>query len=230
MQLKEIDKNIWIYDGSTVNFYGLPYSTRMSVIRLSNRNLWIHSPEKLNEELKEELGNLGKVEHLISPNKLHHLFLPEWISAYPDAKCYASPGLIEKRQDIKFTKELSNMSEKEWVDEIEQAVFQGSPVMEEVVFFHISSKTLILTDLIENFNPTAFNWWQKTLAWFTGILSPNGKTPIDWRISFLFGKAKARIALDIMLGWRPKNIIISHGECIIDNGFEFLNKSFKWVK
>lgn len=230
MQLKEIDKNIWIYDGSTVNFYGLPYSTRMTVIRLSNGNLWIHSPEKLNEELKEELGNLGKVEHLISPNKLHHLFLPEWISAYPDAKSYASPGLIEKRQDIKFTKELSNMSEKEWVDEIEQTVFQGSPLMEEVVFFHISSKTLILTDLIENFNPTAFNWWQKPIAWFTGILSPNGKTPIDWRISFLFGKAKARIALDIMLGWRPKNIVISHGECIIDNGFEFLNKSFKWVK
>ncbi len=230
MQLKEIDKNIWIYDGSTVNFYGLPYSTRMTVIRLSNGNLWIHSPEKLNEELKEELGNLGKVEHLISPNKLHHLFLPEWISAYPDAKCYASPGLIEKRQDIKFTKELSNMSEKEWVDEIEQAVFQGSPLMEEVVFFHISSKTLILTDLIENFKPTAFNWWQKPIARFTGILSPNGKTPIDWRISFLFGKAKARIALDIMLGWRPKNIVISHGECIIDNGFEFLNKSFKWVK
>ena len=230
MQLKEIDKNIWIYDGSTVNFYGLPYSTRMTVIRLSNGNLWIHSPEKLNEELKEELGNLGKVEHLISPNKLHHLFLPEWISAYPDAKCYASPGLIEKRQDIKFTKELSNMSEKEWVDEIEQTVFQGSPLMEEVVFFHISSKTLILTDLIENFKPTAFNWWQKPIARFTGILSPNGKTPIDWRISFLFGKAKARIALDIMLGWRPKNIVISHGECIIDNGFEFLNKSFKWVK
>lgn len=230
MQLKEIDKNIWIYDGSTVNFYGFPYSTRMTVILLSNGNLWIHSPEKLNEELKEELDNLGKVEYLISPNKLHHLFLPEWISAYPDAKCYASPGLIEKRQDIKFTKELSNLSEKEWADEIEQTVFQGSPAMEEVVFFHIRSKTLILTDLIENFNPSAFNWWQKTLAWFAGILSPNGKTPLDWRISFLFGKAKARIALDTMLGWRPNNIIISHGECIIDNGFEFLNNSFRWVK
>jgi len=230
MPLKEIDKHIWIYDGSTVNFYGFPYSTRMTVIKLSNGNLWIHSPEKLHEELKEELGTLGKVEHLISPNKLHHLFLPEWLSAYPDAKCYASPGLIEKRQDIEFTKELSNMPEKEWVDEIEQTVFQGSPAMEEVVFFHIRSKTLILTDLIENFNPADFNWWQKPAAWFASILSPNGKTPLDWRISFLFGKAKARVALDIMLDWKPKNIIISHGECILENGFEFLNKSFKWVK
>lgn len=230
MQLKEIDKNIWIYEGSTVNFYGFPYSTRMTIILLNNGNLWIHSPEKLNKNLKEELDNLGKVEYLISPNKLHHLFLSEWISAYPDAKCYAPPGLIEKRRDINFTKELSNTPEKEWADEIKQTIFQGSPAMEEVVFFHITSKTLILTDLIENFNPAEFNWWQKIFAWFTGILSPNGKTPIDWRISFLFGKAKARIALDTMLGWRPNNIILSHGECIIDNGFEFLRKSFKWVK
>lgn len=230
MLLKEIDRHIWIYEGSTVNFYGLPYSTRMTVIKLSNGNLWIHSPEKLNEELKEELGTLGKVEHLIFPNKLHHLFLPEWLAAYPDAKCYASPGLIAKRQDIEFTKELSNIPEKEWVDEIEQTVFKGSPLLEEVVFFHIKSKTLILTDLIENFNSAVFNWWQKPIAWLAGILSPNGKTPLDWRMSFLFGKAKARVALDIMLAWKPKNIIISHGECIFENGFEFLIRSFKWVK
>jgi len=230
MQLKEIDKNIWIYDGSTVNFYGIPYSTRMTIILLSSGNLWIHSPEKLNEELKEELDNLGKVEYLISPNKLHHLFMPEWITAYPNAKCYASPGLIEKRRDINFKKELSHMPEKEWTDEIKQTIFQGSPAMEEVVFFHIRSKTLILTDLIENFNPAVFNWWQKPIAWLAGILSPNGKTPIDWRISFLFGKAKARIALVTMLGWRPNNIILSHGECVIENGLEFLNKSFRWLK
>jgi len=72
MLLKEIDKNIWIYNGSAVNFHGFPYSTRMTVIKLNNGSLWIHSPAKLNEELKEKIDALGKVEHLISPNKLHH--------------------------------------------------------------------------------------------------------------------------------------------------------------
>jgi hypothetical protein len=230
MQLNDVDKNVWVYDGDTVNFHGFPFSTRMTVIRLQNGSLWIHSPEKLNKALKEELAGLGKVEYLISPNKLHHLFLSEWLSVYPDAKCYAAPGLAQKRHDINFTKQLSNSSEKEWEDEIEQIIFQGSPLMEEVVFFHASSKTLILTDLIENFSPTAFNWWQKPIAWFTGILSPNGKTPIDWRLSFLFGKAKARVALDKMVAWKPANIIISHGECIIGNGSEFLIKSFRWLK
>ncbi len=229
MQLKNVDKNIWVYDGDTVNFHGFPFSTRMTVIQLRNGSLWIHSPEKLNKALKEELAELGKVEYLISPNKLHHLFLSEWLSVYPDAKCYAASGLAQKRHDINFTKQLTNSSEKEWEDEIEQIIFQGSPLMEEVVFFHVSSKTLILTDLIENFNSTAFNWWQKPIAWLTGILSPNGKTPIDWRLSFLFGKAKARVTFDKMLDWKPANIIISHGECIIGNGSEFLIKSFRWL-
>ncbi|HFD12119.1 MAG TPA: DUF4336 domain-containing protein [Crenotrichaceae bacterium] len=229
MQLKKFDDNIWICDGKTVNFYGFPYSTRMTVIQLSQGDLWVHSPVELNEQLKKELDKLGKVVFLISPNKIHHLFLSEWVSAYSDANCYASPGLASKRQDIHFTKELTLQPEKEWVNEIEQTIFLGSPAMEEVVFFHISSKTLILADLIENFNPTAFNCWQKKIARVVGILSPNGKTPVDWRISFFLGKKKAQKALDIMLGWKPENIIISHGECILGNAPEFLEKSFGWV-
>ena len=230
MQLKEVDEHIWIYDGDTVNFHGFPFPTRMTVVQLPNGYLWIHSPEKLNKALKEELAELGKVEFIISPNKLHHLSLSEWLSAYPDAKYYAAPGLAQKRRDVKFTKKLSDYSEKEWEDDIEQLIFHGSPLMEEVVFFHVNSKTLILTDLIENFSPSTFNWWQKPIARLSGILSPHGKTPIDWRLSFLFGKKKARIAFNKMLGWEPDNIIISHGEYIIGNGYEFLNKSFRWLK
>ena len=229
MQLKSMGSNIWTYDGDVVPFYGFPYTTRMTVIRLASGNLWVHSPEKLNQELQQELHSLGQISYLLSPNKLHHLSLEEWISAYPNASNYAAPGLVEKRKDINFTKQLSCLAEPEWRDEIEQAIFQGSPVMEEVVFFHVESKTLILTDLIENFRKEHFSGWKKHVARVTGILSPNGKTPLDWRLSFMFGKAKAKKTLDIMLNWEPDNVIVSHGECIIGGGLEFVKKSFSWV-
>ena len=67
------------------------------------------------------------------------------------------------------------------------------------------------------------------LARFTGILSPQGKTPVDWRLSFTFGKKETRKSLSIIMGWKPDNIVISHGECIWENGVEFLKKSFSWV-
>ena len=120
-------------------------------------------------------------------------------------------------------------SEVEWMCEIYQTIFKGSSVMEEVVFFHRSSKTLILGDLIENFKPETLGLAQRMIARFAGILSPHGKTPIDWRLSFIFGKTKARKSLSIIKEWKPDNIVISHGECILGNGLEYINKSFSWL-
>ncbi len=229
MQLKEAGRHIWTYEGETVDFYGFPYTTRMTVIRLDDGNLWVHSPEALNAALKAELEALGPVAYLISPNKLHHLFLEEWVAAYPDAKCYAAPGLVEKRKDIHFDKVLSDTPEDAWSGEIGQLVFRGSPVMEEVVFFHVASKTLVLTDLIENFRAEHFSGWKRVVARMTGIIYPHGRTPLDWRLSFLFGKARARQSLQGMLAWEPENIIVSHGECVFGQGTAFLRESFSWV-
>ena len=230
-QLKQFGEDIWTYDGSEVKFYGFPFTTRMTVIKLQHDDLWIHSPERMNNDLRKELSLLGKVKYLISPNKLHHLFLKEWIDAYPNAVTYSSPGLQEKRKDIEFSFELTDISPDEWKNDINQTIFRGSPAMEEVVFFHKKSKTLLLTDLIENVDPIHLNWWQKRLARYAGIVSPNGKTPIDWRISFIFGdKQKARNSLSIIKGWNVENIILSHGECIYGNGREFFSKSFAWLQ
>ncbi len=230
MQLHQIGKEIWTYEGSKVDFYGFPFPTRMTIVRLNDGNLWVHSPENINDELKEELSELGKIRYLISPNKLHHLFLLEWIAAYPEAITYSAPGLSQKRKDIKFDVELSENAEYEWKNDIDQTIFRGSPAMEEVVFYHMLSKTLVLTDLIENFNPSTLNWWQKNLACFAGILYPNGKMPIDWRVSFLFGsKKKARKSLNTIMSWDAENIIVSHGECVFGSGNEFLKNSFNWL-
>jgi hypothetical protein len=230
MQLKSLGDSIWIYEGSTVSFYGFPFPTRMTVIKLASGELWIHSPEKLNDGLKQELSSLGEVKYLISPNKLHHLFLSEWIDTFPEALAYASPGLSNKRRDIKFDVALVDKPEMAWCGEIEQMIFRGSPLMEEVVFYHKRSKTVILTDLIENFKPSTLNCWQRLLADFAGILYPDGKTPIDWRVSFLFGdKAKAQESLQTLLSWNPENVVLSHGEYALGNGKVFLERSFTWL-
>ncbi len=227
--LNKISDNIWTVDGDAVLFYGMPYTTRMTLVRLNNGMLWVHSPSKISDKLLAEISALGEVKYLISPNKLHYLFLLDWIKQFPEAVCYAPPGLEKKRPDIEFSKALGMKPENEWQEEIDQIIFKGSPAMEEVVFFHRDSKTLILTDLIENFKPESFNWWQRTLAKYAGILSPNGKTPVDWRFSFVFGKKEAKISLASLLEWEPENIIVSHGECIFGDGLEFLKKSFSWV-
>lgn len=227
--LQQVDDNIWIHNGVTVSWYGMPYTTRITIIRLKNGKIWVHSPGKIDDELLSEIQALGDVAYLISPNKIHHLFIQDWAKHFPNAETFSSPGLEEKRKDLTFDRSLRDAAEVEWQGEIEQLIFKGSKVMEEVVFFHNDSKTLILTDLIENFHPDHFNGYKKILAKITGIISPNGKTPLDWRASFMFNKPKARTCLQHIIHWHPERIIISHGECIEENAIEFLKRSFNWL-
>ena len=227
--LQKIDDDIWIYDGSTVSWYGMPYTTRMTIVRLKSGEIWIHSPEEIVNGFLSEIQKLREIKYLVSPNKIHHLFVQDWIQLLPDAIAFSAPGLQEKRSDVIFYGELSDKSESQWNKDIEQLIFKGSKAMDEVVFFHKKSNTLILTDLIENFHPNHFTGIKKHIAKLTGIISPNGKMPLDWRLSFILGKNEARESLKKMINWNPNKIIISHGECIYKDAVPFLKKSFSWL-
>jgi len=52
--------------------YGLEFGTRMTVCRLSSGSLWVHSPIRPNEELRQELNSLGTVRFVVAPVRQHH--------------------------------------------------------------------------------------------------------------------------------------------------------------
>ena len=102
--------------------------------------------------------------------------------------------------------------------------------MKEVVFFHTESSTLILTDLIENIETENLSIFEKLLLKIGDNHYPNGKTPRDLRMTFLFGKKQALKSYHKIKKWEPKNIIISHGPCIIGQTKEMLNQAFSWLE
>lgn len=225
----EIQPNVWIFDGKDVPFLGLPFSTRMTVIRLDDGTLWVHSPIALNPYLKEQIDQLGDVCFLIAPNHLHHLFVGEWQAQYPQALTYGTAQVIKKRQDLRFENSLAESATFPWDEEIEHLLFTGSSVMQESVFLHKETNTLIVTDLIENFDPQRFKPLQRNIAKVVGILSPNGKMPLDWRLTFQFHKKIAREHMLTILSWHPQRIIMSHGEIIESQAESFLVDSFGWL-
>ena len=227
--MNNLADNIWSFDGEAVPFFTLPYTTRMTVIRLSCGSLWVHSPIRLNEALKQQIDQLGTVRYLIAPNQLHHLFLPQWQQQYPDAQLFGTQGVQNKRPDIRFDGIFTPGFSAPWQDEIQQLLFTGSAVMEEAVFFHKASKILIVTDLIENFAPDSFTPLKRLLAKAAGILAPNGKMPADWRLSFLFHKAEARAHMQRIIGWQPEKISMAHGLIIEKDAVAFLHRSFSWL-
>ncbi|GAA5215726.1 DUF4336 domain-containing protein [Corallincola platygyrae] len=228
--MKQLAENLWIFDGEAVPFLKLPFTTRMTVVRLTTGELWVHSPIRFSDSICQQIDQLGPVKYLVAPNHLHHLFLAEWLAHYSDAISYATPELIKKRRDLAFDYALNETRDWPWSNELAHVLFTGSPLMEESVFFHHASRVLIVTDLIENFSGENFSYWQRLFARMAGVLAPHGKTPLDWRLSFMFGKAKARRHLSDIKGWQPEMIVMSHGEIIESGAAEFLEKSFDWIK
>lgn len=236
--LKPVGEDIWLVDGPIVqmSMYGfeIPFSTRMTIVRLSNAELWCHSPTRLTRELKAQIDSLGSVRHLISPNKIHYAHIGAWARAYPQATAWASPGVRDRaaRQkiDVSFDADLENEPPLEWVAHLDQLVFQGSRFMDEVVFFHPKSSTLILTDLIENFELNKVSQRFGKLLKFVGIVDPDGKTALDLRMTFWGQKEPGRRCLKRMLQWNPEKVILAHGRWYENNGAAELRRAFRWLE
>jgi Domain of unknown function (DUF4336) len=228
--LQPFGPDIWIADGPVASLYGFPYSTRMAVIRLSDGSLFVWSPVMLSTALRAAVDALGPVRHLVSPNALHHLFLAEWTSAYPEARLYASPRLRRKRRDLSFNAELGDAPEPAWAGDIDQVVVHGSFALTEIVFFHHHSRTALFADLIQNFPRDWFKGWRGVVARLGGIVAPHSGTPSDWRSSFVNRRA-ARAALARVLAWPIERVVIAHGLLpTADDGAAFVRRAFTWLR
>lgn len=231
-RLEPISDGIWLIEGSIVSFYGFPYPTRCVVVRLADGGLWVWSPIALDDGLKAEIDAIGRPAHLVSPNKIHHLFLQDWAAAYPDAQLWGPQSTIKKRSDLTFQPALDDTPPDAWALEIDQAWFRGSIFLDEIVFFHRPSRTAILADLSENFSDAFLkrHWagWTRPIAHVWGIVEGKGYAPLEWRLSFLDRKP-LRAARDKVLAWSPDAVVMAHGEWQRSGGRAFLEKAFSWI-
>lgn len=220
--------SLYVADGPTVSFFGFPYPTRMAVARLSDGSAWVWSPIALTPELAEEVQSIGPVRYIVSPNKLHHLFLQEWTEHWPEARLYAPPGLARKKPALHIYAELNDQPSPSWAADIDQVVFRGSFAMAEVAFFHHASRTAIIGDLIQRFSGEHTSGWKGMVIRLGGLAGEHGSTPRDWRASFL-RHGPARTALRKMLEWNPERLLIAHGSCAQTGAADIIAAALRWI-
>lgn len=227
---KPVAPSIWLIDGPHIRFMGLPFSTRATVVQLENGDLWVHSPTRLTDSLRAELDALGPVRHLIAPNWIHYAHIADWQAAWPDAQAWAAPGVAQraakKGLTLQFDHDLGPEAEMPWAGQIDQIIVEGSKIHREAVFFHRVSDTLIITDLIENFETAKLPAWMRPLVWLAGIDDSDGKMPPDMRLSFR-DKERLADAVDQMVAWRPRRMILAHGRWYERGAVDELERAFR---
>jgi hypothetical protein len=207
----------------------LPFTTRMTVVRLSNGDLFLHSPIKFDERPAKELHALGRVRHLVSPNQFHYAHIGEWARAFPETISWASPGVRRRARarhvDIDFTKDLDASAPEEWRQEIDQLLFPGG-YFKEFIFFHKASRTLILTDAIINIELDKISEPWRTATRLAGMYHPHGQVFFGMRLPLLLQRRTAKAAIGKIHSWQPQQIVLSHGRCFDADADDVIRRIF----
>ena len=226
----EFGTNVWTVEGMRVRWWGVPFERRMTVVRLSDGGLWIHSPVQPTEEIFSCVDRLGPVRHIVAPNKFHDRYLDEWLDHFPEAQFWSCPGFAQANQHIKHApRELTDDAPAPWNGEIEHRLIAGDPLLTEIVFYHRLSKTLIVTDVIQNHDPQRDGFFVRLLKRLGGIEAPRGGSPVDWRLT-LRDRSAARTAVRQVLQWDFDRLIVCHGLCVTSDARPFVKRAFAWLK
>lgn len=170
----------------------------------------------------DQLKNLPLVTDIVAPNLFHCAGMMKASSFFSIAKKWGAPNSKMSKPDVEWTDEL--IKEKwPYTSELPMIHLQGMPSVNEVVFFHKESKSLIVTDLCFN------------------MLDAKGIG--SWLILNLFGTYK-KFAISKLLLKQVKdkqafenslaevfsydfdNIILSHGYNIMGEAKSKLKKAF----
>ena len=223
--LRPLDEDIWIADAS-LRFGGIEVGARMTVVRLPDGRILLHSPIAASDALVGGIEKLGPVAFLVAPNRVHHLYVAEWTRACPDAALFVAPGLDTKRPDLAIAGVLGDSPEPGWAAVLDQVVLRGIPFTNEVVFFHRPTATLIATDLAFNVGPSSPF---ATRLFFHLLRTYDRLSPTFLERFLVRDRPAFRAALERILAWPFERVVVAHGDVKEHGGRAELEAGYGWV-
>jgi hypothetical protein len=227
---KPLADNVWIVDSGPIRPLGLTLPVRRTIVRLPGGELLLHSPTEYTAELARRVEQLGTVRHLIAPNIAHWTFLSGWQRACPDATLWAAPGLRDRAQvrqsGLRIDRDLGGEAPAQSAGTIAQGVVAGGRFA-EVWFFHVPSRTMLLTDLIENLDPDK-------LPPVTGTLvrvarGTVGTTSLHVRAALKLDGKEAETAVRELVACAPLHVVFAHGDLFEAPAADRLQEGFAWL-
>ena len=215
-RLQSLDDNIWVAD-APLRFWGFEIGTRMTTVRLSDGSLWLCSPIPIDEALAEQLHAQGPVRHVLGPNRYHHLYLGPACDRFDGARLYLAPGLAEKRADLAVATTLQSGDRYPWSEDLDHVFLEGVPELNEVAFFHRTSRTLILTDHLFHLGKDCRSWGTRCLGRMLGVYAAPA-LPREVRYLFVKNKAALAHAMSQVLQWDFDRVVLTHGKIVERRG------------
>jgi hypothetical protein len=220
--LMRVADGVWL-DTAPVRFLGMRLTANMTVVRLGDGSLLLHSPVGCTPERRAAVEALGPVAHLYAPNTFHHLRIGEWQAAFPTACLHAPKGLTKKRPDLRIDRLHGTTALVDGLDEVPIDGFR----LEEAVLFHRPSRTLIVADLVHNIGRPEHAWTRvyTTLAGFYGRVALS--RVIRW--TGFRDRRAARKSVERALALPFERVVVGHGEPLVEGARASFTAALGWL-
>jgi hypothetical protein len=189
--------------------FGIDFRRYVTLLRLTDGRLVIHSTAPFTAEDVEAIRRFGEPSWLVEATLMHDSFARQASAAFPHIP-YLAPAGFAKLSGVP-TLPLSPPP-PDWAGEIEVRKVDGLRKINEHVFFHLGSHTLVLADLLFHF-PADSRGWCRFFAQRIMRLPRLSGISAFFRLMIRDQKAFA-LSLEKMAQWDFEQIVVGHGEPI----------------
>ena len=224
-QLTPFAEGVWV-GTAPARILGMRLTTTMTVLRLGDGSLLLHSPLAMTPERRAAVEALGPVAHLYAPNLRHHRRIGEWAAAFPSARLHAPARLAKKRPDLRIDRALQGTLEPAMVGVVDELLIDGFR-LEETVLFYRPARTLVVTDLVHNVGRPRHRWtrlYTRTMGFYDRVALSRA---IRW--AAIHDQAAMRRSLDEVLAQPFDRLIVGHGTPLEAGGRDALAAAFSWL-
>jgi Domain of unknown function (DUF4336) len=208
-----------------LKFGPLSLTTRMTVVRLRDGSLWVHSPIPPTSGIVDQLQRIGQVRYVVAPNKSHHLFFLDFLNAFPAAEGFVAEGLDSKRPDLARFPRVPRPAP--WGSQVEGFFIEGLPILNETAWFHGDTGTLILTDLLFCFSRTNHG----LSALISKLLGVYGSLAMSRTMKLATKDKQALLRTTTPLLSLPiKRVIVAHDQIVEVDAAIKVAKAFAWLR
>jgi hypothetical protein len=230
---KPFADGVFLVDSLLDGVMGRLAGTRMTILRLRDGGLLLHSPTRFTPALHAAVQAIGPVRHLLAPNLAHWMFFKDWADACPDATTWSAPNLARRKQvrdaGVRFDREVPDHTPAEWAPDVTMRLVPGGLGFTETALFHRPSRTLVLTDLVLNLEPGKLPLLARPLAQLAGVTAPDGMPPPYLRAVVKLRRRRARAAARRLLDLQPERVVFAHGTPFEHDAAATLRRSFRWL-
>lgn len=160
------------------------------------------------------------------PNRFHHLEAPATAARYPNAQVVGPQSVLARNPHVRLATGTDAPEYVNATPELTPIQLEGVPFLDETVFFHSASGSLIAADLL--LSACARDHWTWRMAARIWGRYEKVRTPPDVRWSTRANNAVAR-SLDKLRALPLQRILVAHADPIEDRPAEQLTEAWDFA-